>query len=105
MPKIETRTGAKAKVATHAHPTAKTFYTIGAILFVITAVEFGIVYIEGIRSTVVAILFVLSAVKFWLVASYFMHLKWDGKLLAWVFAVGIVLATLITFAQKFVNLA
>lgn len=104
MPKVETRAGVQAKAAAHSHPTVKTFLSVGAILFVITAIEFGIVYIEGIRTTIIAILFLLSAVKFWLVASYFMHLKWEGRILAWVFAVGIVLATLITFAQKFVNL-
>lgn len=105
MSKIETRTGTQAKAQSHAHPTTRTFLNIGAILFVITAIEFGIVYIEGIRTTIIVTLFLLSALKFWLVAGYFMHLKWESKLLSWVFAVGILLALLITFAQKYVNLA
>ena len=108
MPNLEgpqTHAQTQAKVVTHSHPTAKTFWGIGAVLFAMTAAEFGIVYLEGMRPMVVTGLFVLMTVKFFLVASYFMHLKWDGKLLAWTFAVGLVLATLITLAQKFVNLA
>lgn len=105
MAKIQDRTQTQAKVVAHSHPTAKTFVGVGAVLFAITGVEFGIVYLEGFGSIVVAVLFVLSAVKFFLVARYFMHLKWDGKLLGWAFAVGLLLATLITLAQKFVNMA
>ncbi len=95
----------QAEAQAHNHPTAQTFVKIGLILFVITAIEFGIVYIQGIRGIVVTVLAVLSVLKFILVGGYFMHLKFDHKFLTWAFAVGVVLATLITIAQKFVNLA
>ncbi|HYG60611.1 MAG TPA: cytochrome C oxidase subunit IV family protein [Symbiobacteriaceae bacterium] len=105
MAKIQDRRQTKVVTKTHSHPTAKTFVGIGAVLFVLTGLEFGIIYLQGLGSIVLIGLFLLMALKFFLVASYFMHLKWDGKLLGWTFAVGVVLATLITLAQKFVNLA
>jgi len=105
MAKIQDRTQTQVVTKTHDHPTARTFWVIGAVLFALTGAEFGIVFLEGFKTWVVTGLFLLMTLKFFLVVSYFMHLKWDGKLLAWVFAVGTVLATLITVAQKFVNLA
>lgn len=105
MAKIQDRTQTQAKVVQRSHPTVKTFIGIGAVLFIITALEFGIVYLEGMQPLIIAGLFLFSAVKFFLVVSYFMHLKWDSRLLAGVFAVGTVLALLITLALRFVNLA
>lgn len=95
----------KADPKAHAHPTAATFWKTFVMLFVVTAIEFGIVYIEGIRPVVLTVLVALSVLKFWYVASIFMHLKFDHKILGWVFAVGVVLAGLITLALKFINLA
>lgn len=104
--KPEVRTGAQAQAAAHAHPTTKTFLVIGAILAVITAVEFGILYVTSLgRTLMITILVLLSVVKFGLVAAYFMHLKFDARILTVVFTVGVVLATLITIAVKFINLA
>lgn len=87
----------------HSHPAPSTFYRIAAILFVITAIEFAIVYLEGLQALILAVLAVLSVVKFALVAAYFMHLKFDAKILGWVFAFGTVLGTAITVALKLVN--
>lgn len=87
----------------HSHPTPSTFYRIAAILFVITAIEFAIVYLKGIQGLIWAVLAVLSVVKFVLVAAYFMHLKFDPKVLRWVFAVGAVLGTAMTGALVLVN--
>lgn len=98
-------TDAKAHAKAHAHPTAKTFVIIGLVLAVITAVEYVTYFIHGWGTLMIIALAVLSVVKFWLVAAYFMHLKFEGKLLAAVFAVGVVLATLMTVALKYVNLA
>ena len=46
----------------------------------------------------VAILMVLMAIKFWVVAWYFMHLKFDNRLLTYVFYAGLVLAVLVYVA-------
>lgn len=99
-------TGAKAEIKGHAHPTARTFLTVGAVLAVITAIEFGILYVKNLSGApMVVVLGLLSVLKFFLVAAYFMHLRFDPRLLAAVFTVGVVLASLITIALKFVNLA
>lgn len=103
--KPEIGTGAQAQVKGHAHPTAKTFLGIGVVLAIITAVEFATYYVTGWGTLMYITLAVLSVVKFWLVGSYFMHLRYEQRLLAAVFAVGVVLATLMTIALKFVNLA
>ncbi|MFZ5817768.1 MAG: cytochrome C oxidase subunit IV family protein [Bacillota bacterium] len=102
--KPEIRTGAQPQVQGHAHPTTGTFITVGVVLAVITAVEFGILYLKGMSNLVLAVLALLSVLKFYLVATYFMHLRFDAKLVSGVFVVGVVLATLITIALKFVNL-
>lgn len=43
-------------------------------------------------------LLLMMAVKFWTVAWYFMHLKWDSRLLTTVFYAGLVLAVLVYVA-------
>jgi cytochrome c oxidase subunit 4 len=105
--KVQTRTNAKTQATTtgHDHPTASTFVKVGGILAVLTAIEFLILYVTGKQAFVITVLAVLSIVKFVLVVGYFMHLKFDHKLLGWSFAVGALLATAITVAQIFVNRA
>ncbi len=103
--KPEIGTGAQAQIKGHAHPTAKTFVSIGLVLAVITAAEFGTYYVAGWGTLMYITLAVLSVVKFWLVGSYFMHLRYEQRILAGIFAVGVVLATLMAVALKYVNLA
>ena len=101
----ETNPQAQAKVVVHEHPTASTFVKVGGVLAVLTAVEFSIIYVKGLGGLVPALLFILALTKFYLVAQYFMHLRFDNRLLRWIFAAGFVLATLIAIAQNFVNKA
>lgn len=85
------------------HPTARTFWGVGAVLFVLTAIEVAIIELQGMRPLVVALLFGLAAAKFYLVASYFMHLRFDHRLLGWTFGVGLLFAVLITVSQKLIS--
>lgn len=103
-PQVRGKAQAQAQVKAHAHPTTKTFVQIGVILAVITAIEFGIIYLKGFSGLVITALVLLSVVKFALVALYFMHLRFDARILTGIFAVGVTLATLITIAVKFINL-
>lgn len=80
-----------AHAGEHVVPTS-TYLKVGLILAVITAVEFGIVYVEALRSVLIPLLVLLSAGKFALVAGYFMHLKFDRRVLTGFFIVGIALA-------------
>nr|WP_280953641.1 cytochrome C oxidase subunit IV family protein [Symbiobacterium terraclitae] len=85
------------------HPSARTFVTVGVVLAFITAAEFLILYVRGMSTLVVTVLAALSAAKFFLVAGYFMHLRFDARLLTAIFAVGVTLATLITVAVRIIN--
>jgi len=99
--------GRRAKVTPmpRPHPSPGTFVRVGVVLAIITAAEFSILYVRGMSALVMTALAVLSFAKFFLVAAYFMHLRFDPRLLTAVFAVGITLATLITIALRFINLA
>lgn len=93
------------KAESHAHPSARTFVIVGVVLAVITAIEFLILYLKGFQSFVLVTLALLSVLKFYLVAAYFMHLRFDARVLSGIFAVGVTLATLITIAVRLINLA
>ena len=76
------------------HPTFKQYAMIAIILFAITAVEYLIIVPEGLQGSgvVIAPLVALSAVKFAIVIMFYMHLKFDNRLLGSVFITGLVLA-------------
>lgn len=104
--KTELRSAQQAQAKAHGqpHPTPRTFVVVGVVLAIITAAEFLILYVKGMSSIVMLILAALSVAKFFLVAAYFMHLRFDPRLLAGIFTVGVTLAALITVAVKYINL-
>lgn len=75
-----------------AHPTDAQYVRIALILAVVTAVEVGLYYTKFSRTTTNMALIALAAIKFVMVAAYFMHLKFDSKLLRRLFITGFVLA-------------
>ncbi len=79
------------QVRERAHPGPLEYIRIGLILAVITAVEVGIYYIEAIEDALVPILIVLSTLKFSLVVLWFMHLRFDSQLFAWLLVGGLML--------------
>ena len=81
-----------AVAAEHAHPGPSTYVVIAVILAVITAVEVAVYYIPALFAFIVPILLVLSIAKFVMVVGYFMHLKFDHKLYAAMFAGGLTIA-------------
>jgi cytochrome c oxidase subunit 4 len=74
------------------HPGTSLYIGVAVVLALVTAVEVGLYYttLTGLR--LVSLLVGLAAVKFGMVAAYFMHLKFDGRLLRRLFGTGIVLA-------------
>jgi cytochrome c oxidase subunit 4 len=89
------------QTAEHAvdHPTERKYWYIFFILFAITAVEVGLYYwsIPGVNFNNAA-LGVLATVKFVVVVGYFMHLKFDSRLLRRLFVGGLVLAIFVYVA-------
>jgi cytochrome c oxidase subunit 4 len=73
------------------HPGELTYIKVAIILACITIVEVAIYYIQWMhdKHVLVPALILLSAVKFFTVVAYFMHLKFDPRLLAYTFIVGL----------------
>ena len=78
-----------------AHASVKTYWIVGVILSVITAVEVWIYGVESLSNVLIPVLLVLSVVKFVIVVQFFMHLKYDNKVLSSVFFGPLFLACLV----------
>jgi cytochrome c oxidase subunit 4 len=76
----------------HAHPGTALYVGVAVVLAVVTAVEVGLYYTSLTGPRLVSLLVGLAALKFGMVAAYFMHLKFDGRLLRRLFGTGIALA-------------
>ena len=76
------------------HPTFKQYVVVATVLFLITIVEFLIIYphrrLTGVP--LVVVLVGLSAIKFGIVIMFYMHLKFDAKLFSYIFVGGLALA-------------
>lgn len=79
----------------HAHPGQAQYVRIAVILAIVTALEVTVYYVDLPAKLMIAVLVGLASIKFSLVAAYFMHLKFDARLLRRVFVTGIVLACLV----------
>ena len=75
-----------------AHHTDSQYIKIALILAVVTAVEVGLFYTSFSEGLTNLTLMVLAGIKFVLVAAYFMHLKFDNKIVRRIFTTGVVLA-------------
>lgn len=82
----------------HAHPDESLYIKIALILGVLTAIEVALYYTDFGEKLTNGVLLVLAGGKFVLVAAYFMHLKFDSRLLRRLFATGFVLAVLVYIA-------
>ena len=95
----------------HPHATGAKYVQIATILFVRTALEvllygtcFG--HLRGGGGSIgaalaphfVMLLLVLSAMKFWFVAMFYMHLRFDLKILSWLFGFSLVIAAVVICA-------
>lgn len=80
-----------------AHPSDAKYFKIALILGVLTGIEVGLYYRELGAMNNIALL-TLAMAKFVLVAAYFMHLKFDSKVLRQFFAGGFLLAAFVYVA-------
>ncbi|MBI4610435.1 MAG: cytochrome C oxidase subunit IV family protein [Candidatus Rokubacteria bacterium] len=80
------------------HPPIRTYLLIAAVLAVITAVEISVFYITWLVRFLVPILVVLSVAKFSLVVMFFMHLRFDSRVLSGLFVGPLVIAVSIVLA-------
>jgi cytochrome c oxidase subunit IV len=77
------------------HPQPRQYVVVGVWLAIVTALEVGIYYIDSMRDIIVPFLLVFAFIKFFLVATWFMHLKFDSHLFRRLFVSGLVLALII----------
>jgi cytochrome c oxidase subunit 4 len=74
------------------HASIGTYLKVAAILSVITALEFAVIYIRRLTPILIPLLLTLSAGKFALVVMFFMHLRYDSKPLTFLFVAPLLLA-------------
>jgi cytochrome c oxidase subunit 4 len=81
-------------VDAHAGPTDKQYVIVAIILAAITCVEVSTYFSSVIDWGPILMpgLLVMATIKFYLIAAYFMHLKYDRRVLRRMFTAGIVLA-------------
>ena len=88
------------------HPTFKQYVFVATILFIITIVEFLLIYqplfyltrLDAVGPAKLPLLFILSGFKFIVVIMFYMHLKFDSKLFSVVFIAGLILAVAVAIA-------
>lgn len=75
-------------------PSQLEYVRIAVFLAIVTALEVLLYYFYGniAKVVLIAALVVLAAIKFITVVSFFMHLRFDGRLLSFIFCTGLVLA-------------
>jgi cytochrome c oxidase subunit 4 len=84
-----------------AHPTDQQYMLIALILAAITALEVGISYIKGLGDFSNPFLLILALIKFTMVVAFFMHLKFDNRVLRRLFVTGFALAIIVYFVVFF----
>jgi len=80
------------------HATIRTYVIVAAILTTVTGLEFGVIYVRRLAPVLLPLLLTLSAGKFALVVMFFMHLRYESRVLTFLFVAPLVLATLLAVA-------
>jgi len=85
--------------AGHAHPSDRNYVMVAVFLAVVTAAEVGLYYVEEqMGDLLVPVLLAMMVVKFFVVAAWFMHLRFDSVMFRRFFLSGLVLATAVYLA-------
>ena len=87
-----------APAAKERHATIRTYVIIAAILTAVTGLEFGVIYVRRLAPVLLPLLLTLSAGKFALVVMFYMHLRFESRVLTFLFVAPLVLATVIAVA-------
>ena len=79
----------------HNHPEPITYFKVAMALVALTALEVVVFYFEWLGYAIIPVMAILSIGKFGIVVMYYMHLKFDEKLLTYVFMAGLILAVVV----------
>jgi cytochrome c oxidase subunit 4 len=78
-----------------AHPNRdRTYVIVALVLAAVTGLE-TLTYFVDFKRAAMPILLVCMGFKFYMIAAYFMHLKWDRPTLRRVFMTGIAIAVIV----------
>ena len=80
------------------HATPWFYAWVGVILAIITLAEVWIFTFETLGPWFVPLLLILSLLKFIMVVAFFMHLRFDNKLFAWIFGAGFTIGVAVFLA-------
>ncbi|PYN81438.1 MAG: cytochrome C oxidase subunit IV [Candidatus Rokuibacteriota bacterium] len=75
------------------HATVGTYVRVALVLTVVTAFEVGVIYVRQLALIIVPLLLAMSAAKFALVALFFMHLRYDSRVLTLLFVGPLIIAS------------
>jgi cytochrome c oxidase subunit IV len=81
-----------------AHATVWTYIKVALVLTGVTILEVGSTYIRQLTPIIVPLLIVMSTAKFALVVLFFMHLRYDSRVLTLIFCGPLLLASGIVIA-------
>ena len=79
----------------HEHPSDNKYMQIAIVLAILTALEVGTYFVDMPSGILVAALMIMMVIKFFLVAAWFMHLRFDSRMFTRFFVTGLVLATVV----------
>jgi cytochrome c oxidase subunit 4 len=80
------------------HASVGTYVKVAGILCAVTLIEYLALYIRALTPILVPLLLVLSAGKFALVVLFFMHLRYDSRVLTILFVGPLVIAAVLVVA-------
>jgi len=94
MTATESKETTESAHESHEHPSDWDYVKIAAILAVITALEVSTYYVS-IGKVLIPSLLAMMAIKFWIVITWFMHLRFDGRIFKQLFLTGLILAVVV----------
>ncbi len=78
---------------THAAPGEGTYFAVFLLLAGLTLVELLVTYLQPIK---VPLLLGLAVGKAWLVVQFYMHLRYDRRILTWSFLIPVIAGVIVT---------
>jgi cytochrome c oxidase subunit IV len=81
------------------HASVQTYIRVAVVLAILTCIEIGALYVPGLpKHILVTLILVFGTMKFALVVAFFMHLRYDNKILTMLFVGPLLIATIIILA-------
>ena len=81
------------------HASVQTYIRVAVILAILTAIEISALYVPGLPNhALVTLILIFGTLKFALVVAFFMHLRYENKLLTVLFVGPLIIATAIILA-------